>query len=55
MSNKKVDSTMYRRMVGKLVYLANTRPYIYFSVSTVSQLLAEPQLPHLNAMKEIFW
>jgi len=31
-----VDTGRYQRLVGKLIYLANTRPDIAFSVSVVS-------------------
>ena len=32
-----VDATMYRQMIGSLMYLMNTRPYICFAVNTLSQ------------------
>jgi len=54
MSGQKVDGTTYRKMVGKLRYLVNTRPDINFSMSTISQFLIDLQLLHLNAMKHIF-
>lgn len=54
MSGQKVDGTTYRKMVGKLIYLVNTRPDINFLMSTISQFLIYLQLPHLNAMKQIF-
>ncbi len=54
MSGQKVDGTTYRKMVGKLIYLVNTRPNIKFSISTISQILIDRQLPHLNALKQIF-
>ena len=36
------DLGRYRRLVGKLNYLAITRPYIFFLVSVVSQFLQSP-------------
>ena len=30
-----VDATMYRQMIGSLMYLMNTRPYICFVVNTL--------------------
>ena len=30
-----VDATMYRQMIGSLMYLTNTRRYIFFSVNTL--------------------
>ena len=32
----KIDPTMYRQLVGSLMYLVNTRPDICFAVSTLS-------------------
>jgi hypothetical protein len=30
-----VDSTLYHYLIGSLMYLVNTRPYIYFVVNTL--------------------
>ena len=30
-----VDATMYRKMIGSLMYLTNTRPDIFFDVNTL--------------------
>ena len=35
-SSKMVDATMYRQMIGSLLYLTNTRPCIFFAVKTLS-------------------
>ena len=35
-SSKSVDTTMYHQMIGFLMYLTNTRPYIFFVVNTLS-------------------
>ena len=40
-SSEVVDATMYRQMIGSLMYLMNTRPYICFVVNTLSQFLTE--------------
>ena len=34
-SSKLVDDTMYRQMIGSLMYLTNMRPYIFFIVNTL--------------------
>ena len=36
-SSETVDATMYRQMIGSLMYLTNTRPDIFFAVNTLSQ------------------
>ena len=40
-SSELVDSTMYRQMIGSLMYLTNTRPDIFFAVNTLSQFLTD--------------
>lgn len=37
--SKPVDSERYQRLVGKLIYLAHTRPDISFTISSVSQFM----------------
>ncbi|XP_068476197.1 uncharacterized mitochondrial protein AtMg00810-like [Phaseolus vulgaris] len=39
----------YRRLIGRLMYLTNTRPDITFSVQQLSQFLAKPTIAHYNA------
>ena len=36
MKSKAVDATLYRNMIGSLMYLTNTQPYICFVVNTLS-------------------
>lgn len=47
------DPTMYRRLVGSLVYLTITRPDISFAVNLLSQFMASPRHLHLAAAKRI--
>ena len=35
-SSESVDATMYRQMIGSLMYLTNTRPNICFAMNTLS-------------------
>jgi hypothetical protein len=51
---EKVDSTMFRQMVGSLRYLCNSRPDICYSVSVISKFMHDPRKPHLVAAKRIF-
>ena len=44
---------MYRQMIGYLMYLMNTRPYICFDVNTLSQFLTNPRHVHLISTKHI--
>ena len=52
-SSETVDATMYRQMIGSLMYLMETRPYILFAVNTLSQFLIDPRHVHLIAAKHI--
>ena len=48
-----VDATMYRQMIGSLMYLTNTRPDIFFAMNTLSQFLTDLRHVHLIAAKHI--
>ena len=48
-----VDVTVYRQMIGSLMYLTNTRPDIYFAVNTLSQFLMDPRSIHLVVVKHV--
>ena len=52
-SSESVDATMYRQMIGYLMYLTNTRPNIFFAVKTLSQFLTDPIHVHLITAKHI--
>ena len=40
------DATLYRQLVGSLIYLTVTRPDISYAVHVVSQFMATPRSPH---------
>jgi len=48
-----VDATMYRQMIGSLMYLTNTRPNICFAVNTLSQYMVEPRHVHLVVARHV--
>ena len=50
---RKVDSRVFKQIVGSLMYLTTTRPDIMYSVSLVSRYMRFPQEIHLAAAKRI--
>ena len=49
-----VDPTLYRQLIGSLMYLVNTRPDICFAVNSLSQFMVEPSRVHWMAAKRVF-
>jgi hypothetical protein len=47
------DTTMYRRIVGSLIYMTITRPDLSYAVGVVSQFMQTPRKPHFDAMRRI--
>jgi hypothetical protein len=50
-TSETMDVTLYRNMVGSLMYLMNMRPDICFVVNTLSQYMEQPRQVHLVASK----
>ena len=48
-----VDSTMYRPLIGSLLYLVHTRPDICFAVSALSQFMTDLRHVHWIATKHV--
>ena len=48
-----VDKIMYHRLVGRLIYLAHTRPYIAYSMSVIIKFMHDPREPHLQATYKV--
>jgi hypothetical protein len=48
-----IDATLYRQIIGSLMYLTNTRPDICFAVNNLSQFLVEPRRAHLVVAKHM--
>jgi hypothetical protein len=52
-SSELIDTTLYRQIIGSLMYLTNTRPDICFAVNTLGQFLVEPRHVHLVVAKHV--
>ncbi|KAL3645031.1 hypothetical protein CASFOL_010211 [Castilleja foliolosa] len=50
---KLVNPTMFRSLIGNLMYLTATRPDIMFSVSLISRFMEKPYSNHWEAAKRI--
>ena len=48
-----VDPTIYRQLIGSLMYLVNTRPDMNFALNTLIQFRVEPMRVHWIAVKHI--
>ncbi|XP_057990289.1 secreted RxLR effector protein 161-like [Hevea brasiliensis] len=51
---KKINGTLYKQIVGSLMYLIATRPDIMHAVSLISRYMENPKELHLLAAKRIF-
>ncbi|KAG7599419.1 Integrase catalytic core [Arabidopsis suecica] len=47
------DAPLYRKIVGKLIYLTNTRPDICYAVNQVSQHMQTPTVYHWSMVERI--
>ncbi|CAM8882991.1 unnamed protein product [Rhodiola kirilowii] len=52
-SSPKVDQTLYREMIGSLLYLTASRPDMMYSVCLCAHFQADPRESHLKAVKRI--
>ena len=48
-----VDATLYRQLVGKLMYLTHTRTDLFFVVGLVTRFIHQPHESHWKAAKRI--
>ncbi|GJT55875.1 putative ribonuclease H-like domain-containing protein [Tanacetum coccineum] len=51
---EEVDVHLYRLMIGSLMYLTSSRPYIMFVVFAFARYQVNPKVSHLHAVKRIF-
>ena len=52
-SSQNVDSTLYRQLIGSLMYLVNMRPGICYIVNALSRFMSNPKHIHLVAAKHV--
>ena len=50
---KSVDSSLYRSMIGSLLYLTASRPDISYTVGVCARYQANPQDSHMISLKRI--
>ncbi|CAL0306711.1 unnamed protein product [Lupinus luteus] len=48
------DPVLYRQLVGRLLYLTNTRPDIAFCTQQLSQFMGNPTIIHYKALTRVF-
>lgn len=47
------DSTGYRRLIGRLLYLTITRPDLTYAVNKLSQFVSKPRTSHMEATLKV--
>jgi hypothetical protein len=48
-----IDPHLYRQLIGSLMYLVNTRPYIFYVVNVLIQFMSQPKQTHWIDAKHI--
>ncbi|XP_074327353.1 secreted RxLR effector protein 161-like [Apium graveolens] len=51
--SRNVDSTLYKQLVGCLMYLTVSRPDLMFVVCLISRYMAEPKEEHMMIAKRV--
>ncbi|GJT23095.1 retrovirus-related pol polyprotein from transposon TNT 1-94 [Tanacetum coccineum] len=54
LQGKQIDATLYRDMIGSLMYLTSNRPDLIYVVCLCARYQAKPTEKHLQAVKRIF-
>ena len=52
-SREVVDATVYRNLVGSLMYLVNTRPDIFYAVNQLIKAMVKPTKLFWKARKHV--
>ena len=52
--SKEVDQRLYRSMIGSLLYVTTSRPYVMQAVGQVARFQATPKETHVLEVKRIF-
>jgi len=47
------NTTMYRCIMGSLIHMTITRPYLNHAVGVVNQFMQTPRKPHLDTVRRI--
>ncbi|XP_047153119.1 uncharacterized mitochondrial protein AtMg00810-like [Vigna umbellata] len=47
------NPSLYCRLIGKLLYLTNTRPNLCFTINFLSQIMQEPTIHHYQALQHV--
>jgi hypothetical protein len=45
------DNTLYKKLVGSLLYLTNSRPYLSYAIGALSKFMKEPHELHSKVAK----
>ncbi|XP_059669236.1 uncharacterized mitochondrial protein AtMg00810-like [Cornus florida] len=51
--SKEVDASLYRSLVGSLLYLTSSRPDIMYATSLLSRFMHNPSQIHVGAAKRV--
>ena len=51
--SERVNESVYKQLVGSLVYLTTTKPNLSFVVSFISRFMSTPKVKHWTAAKKV--